>query len=236
LNAERPCRPAPGALLKCSQPREIQPWKRQSATNRAKSRAKIASCKNNLRQIGKALMMYEADFRYFPGAGNDLNKITQPPWLALSEESWLAKIAPYLATNSPIFLCPDYRPPAPNSQSYGYNAGGSCEINSPPWNLGLGLGKGFGFIALSSVKSPADMIEAGDMQFPPAVFRFVISPWHKHPIGGLDSVIPQRHASGSDMVFVDSHVEWSKRPRWIDETETLRSRWNNDHQPHPETW
>ena len=109
-------------------------------------------------------------------------------------------------------------------------------MNYPPYDLGLGLGKGFGFIGMSSVRVPADMIALGDLQLPSQVARFVISPWHKQPLAGVDSVIPLRHAGGSDMVFVDSHVEWLKRPRWIAETDSVRLRWNNDHQPHPETW
>jgi prepilin-type processing-associated H-X9-DG protein len=180
--------------------------------------------------------MYEADFRYFPGAGNDLDPIGQPPWFVLSPECWVANLTPYLATNSPIFICPDYYPLVTNSQSYGYNAGGSCQQNCPPWNLGLGLGKGFGFISPASVAAPTDMIALGDLQLPPSVARFVISPWHKQPLGNVDSVIPTRHAGGSVMAFLDCHVEWLKRPRWIAENESVRLRWNNDHQPHPETW
>jgi|ERR1041385_1052329 prepilin-type N-terminal cleavage/methylation domain-containing protein len=202
----------------------------------AKARARIVTCKNNLGQMGKALTMYEADFRYFPGVGNDKTPIGKPPWFVLSEESWLSKITPYLATNSPIFTCPEYRPLEPDSQCYGYNAGGSCEMNYPPYTLGLGLGKGFPFIASSGVKVPADMIALGDLQLPRSLARFVITPWHKHPLGGLDSVIPPRHAGGSVLVFLDAHVEWLKRPRWIAETDSVRSRWNNDHEPHRETW
>ena len=202
----------------------------------AKARARIAACKNNLRQMAKGLTMYEADYHFFPGTGYDLISLRQPPWLIPSPDCWVAKISPYLANNSPVFICPDYQPVVTNSQSYGYNAGGSCQQNCPPYTLGLGLGAGFDFIALSSVAVPADMIALGDLQLPSNVFRFVITPWHKQPLGGVDSVIAPRHAGGSDMVFLDGHVEWAKRPRWIAETESSRLRWNNDHQPHPETW
>src|SRR5262249_14927225 len=101
----------------------------------AKARARIAACKNNLGQMGKALTMYEADFRFFPGVGNDMTPTSRPPWIVLSEESWLSRIAPYLATGSRVFICPDYQPFETNSQCYGYNAGGSCEINYPPYDL-----------------------------------------------------------------------------------------------------
>jgi prepilin-type N-terminal cleavage/methylation domain-containing protein/prepilin-type processing-associated H-X9-DG protein len=202
----------------------------------AKARSRTAACKNNLRQLGKGLVMYEADFRYFPGAGNDANPINQPPWLEISPDSWRSKLCAYVGTNNPVFNCPDYELPAPASSAYGYNAGGSCAVNYPPYNLGLGLGTGFGFVKSSEVRAPDDMIALGDLQLPSNVFRFIISPWHKYPLGNLDSVIPTRHSGGSDMVFLDCHVEWSKRPGWIAETAKARLRWNNDHQPHPETW
>jgi prepilin-type N-terminal cleavage/methylation domain-containing protein/prepilin-type processing-associated H-X9-DG protein len=202
----------------------------------AKARSRTATCKNNLSQMDRGLAMYEADFRYFPGAGNDANSINEPPWLEISPESWRSKLNAYVGTNSPIFNCPDYELPAPNSSAYGYNAGGSCAVNYPPYNLGLGLGDGFGFIKLNQVLAPEDMIALGDLQLLSNLFRFVISPWHKRPLGNLDSVIPTRHSSGSVMAFLDCHVEWSKRPAWIDETAKARMRWNNDHQPHPETW
>jgi prepilin-type N-terminal cleavage/methylation domain-containing protein/prepilin-type processing-associated H-X9-DG protein len=202
----------------------------------AKARSRIAACKNNLRQMGKGLAMYEADFRYFPGAGNDANRINQPPWLEISPESWRSKMCAYVGTNNPIFSCPDYELPAPASSDYGYNAAGGCAINYPPYTLGLGLGDGFGFIKSNQVLAPDDMIALGDLQLPSNVFRFVISPWHKRPLGNLDSVIPTRHSGSSVMAFLDCHVEWSKRPGWIAETAKARMRWNNDHQPHPETW
>jgi general secretion pathway protein G len=201
----------------------------------AKARARITACKNNLRQLSKGLAMYEADYRFFPGAGNDVISLKQAPWLIPSPECWVAKVTPYLTTNTPAFLCPDYQP-VTNSQSYGYNAGGSCPVNYPPYHLGLGLGEGFGFVSFNGVMAPAEMIALGDLQLPSSVFRFVISPWHKQPLGGLASIIPQRHAGGCDMAFLDGHVEWAKQNRWVAETEIARSRWNNDHQPHCETW
>ena len=38
------------------------------------------------------------------------------------------------------------------------------------------------------------------------------------------------------MLFTDSHVEWAKQTNWIADNDPAKSRWNNDHQPHPETW
>jgi prepilin-type N-terminal cleavage/methylation domain-containing protein/prepilin-type processing-associated H-X9-DG protein len=40
----------------------------------------------------------------------------------------------------------------------------------------------------------------------------------------------------SNMVFVDGHVESARQTNWVAATEAARRRWNNDHEPHPETW
>lgn len=224
------------------------------ALSRGKSSAKTVLCKNNLSQMGKALVMYEADSRYFPGFGTEATKTNQPPYWFRSPESWVAKIIPYLSGNTNVFACPEYRLLPPYSgaaqsnpiflANYGYNAGGSCK--STDWSQHLGLGHGNlrqldgqvlngDLIGLSGIKAPGDMIALGDLQLPPSVAHSVITP-SREPIGAFTSVIPSRHAGGANMVFVDSHVEWSKQPRWVDETDHVRSRWNNDHQPHPETW
>jgi hypothetical protein len=31
-------------------------------------------------------------------------------------------------------------------------------------------------------------------------------------------------------------VEWGKQTNWMRAVNSARLRWNNDHQPHPETW
>ena len=45
-----------------------------------------------------------------------------------------------------------------------------------------------------------------------------------------------RHDHGENMVFCDWHVEFGKHLVWLQKSERARQRWNNDHQPHPETW
>ena len=81
------------------------------AIARAKGRAKTESCKNNLRQMGKALAMYEGDFRYYPGAGDCAVATNQWPYLLRSTNSWVVRISPYLGTDPLIFSCPEYDAP-----------------------------------------------------------------------------------------------------------------------------
>jgi prepilin-type N-terminal cleavage/methylation domain-containing protein/prepilin-type processing-associated H-X9-DG protein len=216
------------------------------ALSRAKSRARTIACKNSLSQMGKAVGMYEADFHCFPGAGDAVVPTNQPPYTLRSPDSWMARLLPYLSASSNVLSCPeDQKPPAPYSRvsgypapyhtSFGYNACGSWPTTDLSHHLGLGHGKG-DYVSLASITAPADMVAFGDLQVPPGLAHYVISPWHKKPVGAFDSVIPARHETGANMVFVDSHVEWAKQSHWIAETDRARERWNNDHQPHPETW
>jgi prepilin-type N-terminal cleavage/methylation domain-containing protein len=58
-----------------------------AALSGAKSRARITTCQNNLRQIGCALSMYETDCGYFPGPGDDVLVTNQVPWILPSPAS-----------------------------------------------------------------------------------------------------------------------------------------------------
>ena len=44
------------------------------------------------------------------------------------------------------------------------------------------------------------------------------------------------HSHGANIVFCDGHVEYAKQQKWLQATEAMRRRWNNDHEAHPETW
>ena len=88
-------------------------------------------------------------------------------------------------------------------------------------------------LAESQVKVPSDMIALADCK----------------PISGgedndLDDLFPinlllelaPRHNQGENSVFCDGHVEYAKHTAWLKKFDRARQRWNNDHQPHPETW
>ena len=58
-------------------------------------------------------------------------------------------------------------------------------------------------------------------------------------LGGLDEqddYVANRHDGGANLVFCDAHAEFGKQTNWMKATIATRLRWNNDHQPHPETW
>jgi prepilin-type N-terminal cleavage/methylation domain-containing protein/prepilin-type processing-associated H-X9-DG protein len=207
----------------------------------AKARGRTATCKNNLRQMAHALAMYESDYGFLPGCGDPLIGTNHFPWDFASTNSWIVRIQPYVGTNSEILSCPEYEPhwdwkKTIKSDSFGYNANGSSQIYvDMDKNVGLGFGKDH-FIRSPSLAAPADMIEIGDLQLPNSVWCNIISPWHKRPLGNVNCVVPSRHSGGANIAFCDAHVQWQTQTRWIDENVSARARWNNDHQPHPETW
>jgi hypothetical protein len=55
------------------------------------------------------------------------------------------------------------------------------------------------------------------------------------PINLLTELAP-RHNKGENIVFCDVHVEYAKHTVWLKKTDLARQRWNNDNQPHRETW
>src|SRR4029453_7891530 len=102
-----------------------------------------------------------------------------------------------------FFTCPSNPPHFEGSikvDDYGYNAGGSSRIYDFRQNLGLGFGMTNGShraVRSSDVRSPSDMIALGDLQTPPSLWVNIITPNVAQPLGGLTSVIPDRHRGGA---------------------------------------
>jgi prepilin-type N-terminal cleavage/methylation domain-containing protein/prepilin-type processing-associated H-X9-DG protein len=129
--------------------------------------------------------------------------------------------------------------------NYGYN-----ELGTGWNNVQLRLGLGFTVDTLDTiiipelpkqawyivtpgdVQNPGDMIAIGDG-------RSWLYP-NRLPDGigmGSDTGSVLGHHSGhANISFCDGHVEYAKREKWVEASESARRRWNNDNQPHPETW
>ncbi|HKS37937.1 MAG TPA: DUF1559 domain-containing protein [Verrucomicrobiae bacterium] len=143
---------------------------------------------------------------------------------------------------------------------YGYNAAGTDSTANRKLVLGLGprqdisptfdsLGRFLPRVVttrevkVGDVRAPSDMIAIGDNRRTTTVPD---APWWSDPID--DEISPfgpnadrppdlgDRHNRGANILFCDGHVEYGKRGRWIEESESARKCWNNDNQPHPETW
>jgi prepilin-type processing-associated H-X9-DG protein len=230
------------------------------ALNGAKEEAQSTSCKNNLRQMSLAMRMYVDDFHYYPWSSYWTNDFLY------SGVSWEDRLLPYyrIAWTNPSFHCPAYRGyivhagdyPAskglPHAElgdglgSYGYN--GSGVEGFTPSNLGLG-DESWSYdrtprIADGEVLVPSDMIEFGES-------LLELSPgWgisHTFLWTGIDTLFisttplpewymyPLWHGKNCNVVFCDSHVE-GMAPAYLFNVTNTASRWNNDHQPHPELW
>lgn len=217
------------------------------ALSRAKASAKSTVCKSNLRQLGFGLRMYVDDFQKYPNlAFVDRNNSTVP-----GSAHWRNLLQPYLLEGgSRILKCP-------YNVSYGYNhSGGSRERNVFPFNstnLGLGpvgiIGGGDNAVLESQIRVPSDMIALGD-SCGSFYFDTITALGFGWPGGAASE---NYHKDGSyNASFCEGHLESGKSAlipkelvgeiysgvyRWNFKPDAAHAkRWNNDNQPHPETW
>ncbi len=136
--------------------------------------------------------------------------------------------------------------------SYGYNGFGT-EPSAPNSPLGLGAwgsvaaggpvpSSGVRPIRDSTIRAPSEMIAFADS---------TLEPWARDPTEGLDylsvppypehgsgmdpAAYPPRHGQEYNFACCDGHVG-RMRPGLLFSPWKNAVRWNNDHQPHPETW
>jgi prepilin-type N-terminal cleavage/methylation domain-containing protein/prepilin-type processing-associated H-X9-DG protein len=217
--------------------------------SKTKTAARAAACRNNLRQVHLTLAMYVAEFNAYPPASGVFGLSRSASGFELHPLVWNSALAIHSdilgATAGGIYSCPEavkYRTPSIVSQSagtsttlvaatdtvgtleYGYNASGTATAFSGSL-LGLGENLLPGFVIREqTVQSPAEMIAFGDSQGGQVIP--VISP------ASEDTKPPQRHNGKANLNFCDGHTEVGKPAQWTANTETARSRWNNDSQPH----
>jgi prepilin-type N-terminal cleavage/methylation domain-containing protein/prepilin-type processing-associated H-X9-DG protein len=208
------------------------------ALSRAKAAGLSAACKGNLRQIGITLKLYTDEFQKYPlCAMTDASSVIS---------LWDRKLLALAANNVDLFSCPadklaakwtnNARLPQRNP-CYGYNMAGSGRY--PATSASLGLDGGFNrgaagqCLGENQVKVPSDMVAVADCK--PKAGGADNDLDDLFPINLLVELAP-RHNLGENSVFCDGHVEYAKHTIWLRRTEPGRQRWNNDHQPHPETW
>jgi len=216
------------------------------ALNRAKATAKSVVCMSNLRQIGVALNVYVSDFEKYPLTSYETinsNNVRRT-------ESWFTCLFPNSRGNDfegirKILVCPSARAAWPR---YGYNGTGTG-FASP--SLGLG-GFDTAPVSESRVLVPSDMIAVAHL----------LSDTDLLLVGFGWPGVPRYTSKGYDPsdngLFCDGHVESSNSEPISKETiaremavpgkvlkwTELRfkpdaahaKRWNNDNQPHRETW
>ena len=163
------------------------------ALSQAREKARQAVCMNNLKQIGVGFMLYLQDngeyfpYSWSPGYGNWLDNLN-----ATLGTGYVAD-----ETDPGIFHCPSHPEYlfSPSGTSYGYN--NYCGLSFPSkvdWAP-------FKFSRLSQVTSPSSTLIVADVEEKEG-----------SQYGILSSVgVSTRHNGGSNVLFVDGHVEWASK-------------------------
>jgi prepilin-type N-terminal cleavage/methylation domain-containing protein/prepilin-type processing-associated H-X9-DG protein len=222
------------------------------AFSRTEVSAKSIACRSNLRQIGLALSLYVDDFEVYPLYA-DASRDPGDRQIRV----WDKALLPYCGRNSKLFQCPAWKPadiwnggpptgPTPEYSvngfnfCYGYNAFGT---RPPPHEAGLGLG-GVNYpntcpVPSGIVLKPSEMIAIGDYR---GLMTYqaigLLNPWSYVDDQSKD-YLRSRHPQGANVTFCDSHVEsLGRKKRWplSAADSAYAKRWNNDNQPHSETW
>ena len=172
-----------------------------------------------------------------------------PPWITddhgvpedLQGIGWDQRILPHTGGNPAVFVCPSMKSPAhwtnlfKFNPSYGYNVHGTAMESEQIFTLMLGLGQPVS--PMNRVQAPSDMIAIGDRPGNDLSTGLSID-LNDGDIAFDDpgDYIADRHNGGSDVLFCDDHVEYGTQTNWMRTVDNSRRKWNNDHQPHPETW
>lgn len=236
------------------------------ALSRAREQAKSAKCKSNLRQWGLTLQLYTEDYSHrYPYYSYRTNQSSSAaPWPIIMWYQWFEPYS--LRVMDPAINCPGYRNPTPGTRprdnptqfnlSYGYNGFGTWNWakNDLPFIPHLGLGDGESApglyrgiiprpaLSVAELKAPSEMFAIGDT-------RLDFGPGNQEgrsPGNALDFMLcgdfecnfypaNPRHGKAYNVVCCDGHVLLMDRTLLHNPTNTAPM-WNNDHQPHPETW
>ena len=221
--------------------------------SRGKAAAKATECRNNLRTMGLAMQMYLGDFNaYPPTSGVGIMGFGEKyGWLM--QNDWKMKLVPFIGVKDDRFperedtmrvlRCPQKVSNEDGKRGqgqYALNASGTAPFKDPA-NLGLG-----GFSQGSSwnvqptrepsVRVPANLIGVGDITPGFTMGEMFWTSGHFDPCSTNSAFWPgSSHGGGSaNMLFADGHVESARQTNWL--SVANRHRWNNDGQPHPETW
>ena len=221
------------------------------ALSKAKAQAQSARCKGNLRQMGIAMRMYLEDFHAYP-----YYIYYQESAPALSWHEALKQYDRVEWTNA-AFHCPAYKGlighfggPGTTGDfgSYSYNEFGTAGRFDPfPPLLGLGGPSNYGTAGSQFYAGPA--LRDTQVRVPTEMFAIMDARGTHNGLGWVGAdftyctpmlpshevVPPPQHGAGFNVLFVDTHVTAVKLIDLFNPTNTARN-WNNDHEPHAETW
>lgn len=172
------------------------------ALNGARSKAQAMRCVNNLKQIGMAIALYEAD--------ND-EYIPRSTWATSATEghAWDSAILTYLSNNEQVFKCPKDNTAKPGD--YKWDRHNSYKINDF-FSIG---GDNYG---INDPRTPAGK-KLTQIKKPENTILVVCSHYRNHYVGydinncksygychwfGYLNV----HEGGTNYLFTDGHVKW----------------------------
>lgn len=184
------------------------------ALGKAKERAKMTQCLNNLRQIGIALILYEGDHKKLPPKASqvpDFMNPKAPGW----QNNCLFAISPYLQgsardRSSKIYACPSAKKPGDGSDATTNSATGylpnAVVMERPLDAIRQPSAVVFSQETIRLVSFTALRPAAGsDFGMCPGQFTF----WHVKLKPGLDWY-SSLHNQGGNLLFVDGHAEYRK--------------------------
>lgn len=225
----------------------------------AKAKAQSGLCRNNLRQLGIALLVYTYDNQSYPLYGR-LPEVSEA-----RGSKWYDDIMPKLkgGWENAVYKCPGYRgvvydcPPTLDGSpyrsigSYAYSGGSACGMHQYLYGLGSKSYKGWGDnfgemtgVSESEVVNPSNMIALGDSisrtydQDPARVLvngvDFLSRSMNIYYLPGVKGA-QERHRKMSNVTFADGHVETiTFKKLFFDRNERSLRRWYTDNQPHDE--
>jgi prepilin-type N-terminal cleavage/methylation domain-containing protein/prepilin-type processing-associated H-X9-DG protein len=224
------------------------------ALSRAKAAARATECRNNLRTMGLAMRMYVDDYRHYPPSGGHGIMGHGQSYGWLMEDDWKMLLVPFTGVKDDRFTeredtmrvlrCPQIVANVDGKRGqgqYALNASGTAPFKDP---LNLGIG---GYSAGASwkitptteaqVRNPADLIAVGDITPGFTLGEMFWTSGHFDPCSTNTAFWPgTSHGGSANLLFCDGHIESGRQTNWIAATDSARRRWNNDGEPHPETW
>jgi prepilin-type N-terminal cleavage/methylation domain-containing protein/prepilin-type processing-associated H-X9-DG protein len=214
------------------------------ALSQAKSKALSVVCKNNEHQMGLAMGMYVADYHYYPYSVNDTTNTAYIFWYQALQLYYPPGAFTSLTQSggNTNLQCPALKGVDLSNfgrQSYAYNAVGTGNAVQQPC-LGMGANQEYQTpVPESSVRVACQMFAIADAraelisnQLVPHIFMAYGSTWSTTL---YDETAITRHGKGFNFLFADGHVQLVNRSYYLSFPNSWQN-WNNDNQPHPETW
>lgn len=179
------------------------------ALSKARDRARQATCMNNLKQIGLALLMYVEDYERVPSGDSFETEAVG--------RFWYQKLNWYISTGKstnpytyphPVWRCPSNRNHAYSWQRISYG----CNINvmyvtNPGYQDPRNPPK------YARIRRPSEVIAVADSNADSYYDMFVngIASTYFYSGPGTETYAPGfRHNNGCNALFFDGHVEWRK--------------------------